>query len=159
MGEENTQDQTQTQMQTIDGDMLANLIAVATEKNAKREAEEALKKGFVTREQINTALSQLSDNVENTLSEKLGANLSELVEKAVKAAITVDASTGKLRKGTLLGGVSLDEREADPIAYLIKKGKELGPESYDEVDKRILWAVTYKALSSGMILDQDEDDA
>ncbi len=79
------------------------------------------------------------------------------MEKAVKAAITVDEKGG-LRKGTLLGGVSLDEREADPVAYLIKKGKELGPENYDEVDKRILWAVTYKALSTGMILDQDEDD-
>jgi hypothetical protein len=144
--------------QVISGDMLEQLLSVAAERAAKKEADEALKKGFVTRDQINTALSQLSENVEHTLAEKLGANLSTLVETAVKAAITVDASTGKLRKGTLLGGVSLDEREADPIAYLIKKGKELGPESYDEIDKRILWAVTYKALSSGMILDQDESD-
>ncbi len=147
----------EAQKQEISGDMLEQLLSVAAERAAKKEADEALKKGFVTREQINAALSQLSDNVESTLSEKLGANLSDLVEKAVKAAITVDEKGG-LRKGTLLGGVSLDEREADPVAYLIKKGKELGPENYDEVDKRILWAVTYKALSTGMILDQDEDD-
>jgi hypothetical protein len=151
-------DELEGQKQEISGDMLEQLLTVATERAAKKEAEEALKKGFVTRDQINTALGQLSENVEATLAEKLGANLSELVEKAVKAAITVDEKGG-LRKGTLLGGVSLDEREADPVAYLIKKGKELGPESYDEVDKRILWAVTYKALSTGMILDQDEDEA
>jgi hypothetical protein len=151
-------DELEGQKQEISGDMLEQLLTVATERAAKKEAEEALKKGFVTRDQINVALGQLSENVEATLAEKLGANLSELVEKAVKAAITVDEKGG-LRKGTLLGGVSLDEREADPVAYLIKKGKELGPESYDEVDKRILWAVTYKALSTGMILDQDEDEA
>lgn len=153
-----TEEVIEGQKQEISGDMLEQLLTVASERAAKKEAEEALKKGFVTREQINTALMQLSENVEATLSEKLGANLSELVEKAVKAAITVDEKGG-LRKGTLLGGVSLDEREADPVAYLIKKGKELGPENYDEVDKRILWALTYKALSTGMILDQDEEDA
>lgn len=152
-----TQD-TQTQTTVIDGDMLAQLLTTASERAAKREAEEALKKGFVTRDQINMALSQLSENLEATLADKLGTNLSTLVEQAVKQAITVDDKTGMVRKGTLLGGISLDEREADPVAYLIKKGKELGPEGYDEVDKRIIWAMTYKALSQGMIVDQTEEE-
>lgn len=156
MPENDAQDTTQ-QTQMIDGDVLANLLATATERAAKKEAEEALRKGFVTREQINMALNQLSENLEATLADKLGANLSELVEKAVKSAITIDEKGG-VRKGTLLGGVSLDEREADPVAYLIKKGRELGPEGYDDVDKRIIWAMTYKALSQGMIVDQTEEE-
>lgn len=149
--------QEQPQTTVIDGDMLTQLLTTASERAAKREAEEALKKGFVTREQINAALGQLSENLEATLADKLGANLSELVEKAVKSAITIDEKGG-VRKGTLLGGVSLDEREADPVAYLIKKGRELGPEGYDDVDKRIIWAMTYKALSQGMIVDQTEEE-
>jgi len=95
--------------------------------------------------------------LETSISEKIGASLSDLVEKAVKAAITVDEK-GAMRKGTLLGGISLDEREADPVAYILKKGKELGPESYDEIDKKIMWAVTKQALAAGMIEDQGEEE-
>ena len=155
MTEETQETQPQTTM--IDGDMLTALLTTASERAAKREAEEALKKGFVTREQINAALGELSTNLETNISQKVGASLQDLVETAVKNAITVDKN-GAVRKGTLLGGQSLDEREADPVAYLIRKGKEQGPESFDEVDKRIIWAMTFKALSTGMIEDQREED-
>lgn len=155
MPDEIQEGQSQTTM--IDGDMLTQLLTTASERAAKREAEEALKKGFVTREQINAALGELSSNLENNIVEKVNSSMSSLVEQAVKSALTVD-DKGNVRKGTLLGGVSQDEREADPVAYLIKKGRELGPESYDDVDKRIIWAMTYKALSQGMIVDQTEDE-
>lgn len=142
----------------LSGDMLEQLLATATEKAAKREADEALRKGFVTREQINTALSELSTNLESNIVEKITAALSDQVETAVKKAITVDEKSGQVRKGTLLGGVSEDERAEDPVAYLLHKGRELGPESFDATDKAIIWALTHKALSMGMVTDQGEAD-
>jgi hypothetical protein len=156
MSEEDNKDDQQTQ--TLTGDYLEQLLTVATEKAAKAEAESALKKGFVSREQINVALTELSTNLESSIVNKINESLSPLVEKAVKNAITIDEKSGQMRKGTLLGGLSLDDREADPVAYLIKKGKEQGPESYDDIEKRIIWEVTKKALAVGMIEDQAEDE-
>jgi hypothetical protein len=154
MPDPNDQDQNQ---QDISGDMLEQLLAVAAEKAAKREADEALRKGYVTREQINMALGELKNNTESELVNKFKEILPEMVELSVRKAITVDEQAK--RKGTVLGSSpTLDDRENDPVDYLIRKGKELGPDSYDDVDKRILWAVTHKALSLGMIEDQGEPD-
>ena len=151
---ENTQEG--LEVTQIDGDMLGQLLSVAAEKAAQREAEQALRKGYVTREQTNLALAQLSENLEGTLFNKITESLGDLVEQAVKKAVTVDEE-GR-RKSTIEGGTSLEAREADPVSYLLRKGKEQGPESFDDVDKRIIWAMTYKALSQGMILDQNEED-
>jgi hypothetical protein len=151
------ENQDQKNQQDISGDMLEQLLAVAAEKAAKREADEALRKGYVTREQINMALGQLSENTKTALITEISSTLPDMVELAVKKAITVDEK-GQ-RKGTVLGSsTTLDDREADPVSYLLRKGKELGPDSYDDVDKQILWAMTYKALSSGMMEDQGETD-
>jgi hypothetical protein len=155
-GKEEGQQQQQTTQVT--GDMLEQLLTAASEKAAKKQADEALRKGFVSHEDINVALSELSSNLETTVVSKINESLAPLVEQAVKNAITIDEKTGTMRKGTLLGGVSLDDREADPVAYLIKKGKEQGPDAYDETDKRIIWAVTHKALSMGMVMDQAEEE-
>jgi hypothetical protein len=144
--------------QLISGDMLEQLFTVATEKAAKKEADAALKKGYVTREQINLALGELTGTLENGVVEKMAASLPDMIELAVKKALTVEDKNGQ-RRGTVLGSSpTLDDREADPVSYLIRKGKELGPESYDSVDKQILWAITYKALAGGMMEAQGEDE-
>ncbi len=48
-----------------DPDMLEQLLVMAAEKAAQREAEDALKKGFVTREQINQALTTFGTQLED----------------------------------------------------------------------------------------------
>lgn len=149
-------DQNQNQ-QDISGDMLEQLLAVAAEKAAKREADEALRKGYVTREQINMALGELSENTKQGLIKEISNTLPDMVELAVKKAITVDEK-GQ-RRGTVLGSsTTLDDREADPVSYLLRKGRELGPDSFDDVDKQIIWGLTHKALSTGMMEDQGEID-
>lgn len=140
---------------SLSGDMLQQLLQVASEKAAKQEAEEALKKGFITREQINMALGQFKTDLETQLVDKISESLGDRVESAVKKAVTIDPSG---RKSTILGGSDADERSDDPVGYLLRKGKEFGPEAYDDTDKRIIWAITYKALSTGMIEDQREED-
>lgn len=130
------------------GDLLEQLLVVAAEKAAKQEARDALQKGFVTREQINAALAafgeNMTTNLENSLVDKITAQLLPQIQDSVKKA----AQDAGVRKGTIL--TPEDERDADPLAYLIKKGRELGPEAFDETDKRIIWAVTHKALTDGM---------
>jgi hypothetical protein len=141
--------------QLISGDMLEQLFTVATEKAAKKEADAALKKGYVTREQINLALGELSSNIENGIVEKITSGLPEAIELAVKKALTVDE---KGRKSTVLGSsTSLDDFEKDPVSYLIRKGQEQGPESYTQQEKQVIWGLTYKALQQGMMEDQGEE--
>lgn len=134
------------------GDLLEQLLVVAAEKAAKREADEALRKGFVTREQINSALSQFGDSLEDRLTTKVAAALSDQVAHAVQN--TLDKTPG-LRKSTVL--TPEQEREDNPVAYLLKKGREAGPESFDQVEKDIIWGLTYKVLARGMS-DEEEGD-
>jgi hypothetical protein len=151
MGEED-----QTTTQTLTADALGSLLETYTKKAAEKAAEEELKKGFVTREQINAALSQLGTDLETHVADKINAGLGDLVESAVKKAITVDPSG---RKSTVGGAqATQDEFEADPVSYIIRKGREQGPESFTDTEKRVIWAVTLKALSTGMIEDQSEEE-
>ena len=137
-------------------DLLEQLLVVAAEKAAKQEADQALKKGFVTREQINQALAtfgeQLSTDLEDRIVEKITQALMPQVEQSVKKA----AEGAGIRKGTIV--TPEDERDADPVGYLLKKGKELGPEAYDDTDKRIIWGLTHKVLTQGMSMFEDDDE-
>lgn len=138
-------------------DLLEQLLVVAAERAAKQEAEDALRKGYVTREQINMALDTFGKNLEERLAENLLTRLDDRMETAVKKAVESDEALAKAagRKSTIL--TPEDERAADPVAYLLKKGREKGPESYDDVEKRIIWEMTYKVLSTGMIEDQRDE--
>ena len=144
------------QYQEDKGDLLEQLLVVAAEKAAKQEADNALKKGFVTREQINAAFTQFGENMETSLVEKITEMLVPQIQDAVQKAGAAQAKEAGTRKGTI--PTPEDERDADPIAYLLKKGKELGPEAYDDVDKRIIWAITYKGLSQGLTLSDTEEE-
>ncbi len=150
MSEDKTQEQP--------NDLLEQLLVVAAEKAAKQEAEDALRKGYVTREQINMALDTFGKNLETRMAESLAEQLGSQIEAAAKKAVESADLVGATRKGTV--ATPEDERDADPVAYLLKKGRTAAstgkdPE-YDDTEKRILWEMTYRALSSGMILDQRE---
>lgn len=136
--------------QPIQGDLLEQLLVVAAEKAAKREAEDALKKGFVTREQINAALSAFGEGLKTDIVTQIQEAVMPQVTQTVQKAM--DAGS---RKSTIL--TPEDELEADPVKYILKKGREQGPESYTDEEKRIIWALTYKGLAKGM-KDQAEED-
>src|SRR5258708_1824893 len=125
-------------------DLLESLLVVAAEKAAKQQADDALKKGFITREQLNAALGVFGDTLETNLVEKISAALTPQIDQFVKKGLDGQA----VKKSTI--PTPEDERDADPVAYILKKGKDLGPEAYDDVDKRIIWALTYKGLTDGM---------
>src|SRR5216684_3719863 len=139
MGDENTQDQ---------DDKFARLLTIAAERAGKKEAEEALKKGFVTRGDINMALEAFGAQLEDAIVDKIGGTFEERIQKAVKTVLEADPE-GVLAKATRKGTVANpeDERDADPIAFLIKKGRVAAAEgkdpNYDDTEKRILWAVTH----------------
>jgi len=131
--------------ETGQGDLLEQLLVVAAEKAAKQEADDALKKGFVTREQINAALAAFGENLENSIVDKVSASLMPQVTQAITKAIE---STPGLRKSTVQ--TPEDERDEDPVGYLLKKAREQGPESFDDVDKQLAWAITYTGLAQGL---------
>lgn len=130
------------------GDLLEQLLVVAAEKAAQREAKDALQKGFVTREQINAALAafgeNMTTNIKTTIVDEITAQLLPQIQESVKKA----ASDAGMRKGTVLSPE--DERDNDPVAYLIKKSKEVGPEGLDDEDKRLIWGITHSVLIAGM---------
>lgn len=127
------------------GDLLEQLLVVAAEKAAKKEAQEALTKGFVTRGDINAALSAFGDGLESRIVEKIAESLMPKVVETVKQ--TVETTPG-LRKSTVL--TPEDEREADPVKFILKKSQEHGPEALDDDEKRVIWGLTFAALSEGM---------
>src|SRR5690348_10437867 len=131
--------------QPVQGDLLEQLLVVAAEKAAKREAEDALKKGFVTREQINSALAAFGDGLEDRIVDRIIREMQPKTETIVQKALSTSDYS---KKSTVL--TEEEERDADPVQYLLKKGRTLGPEAYDDTDKQIIWALTYKGLAQGM---------
>lgn len=127
------------------GDLLEQLLVVAAEKAAKKEAQDALVKGFVTRGDINAAFAAFGDSLEDRIVTKISDIIMPKVQESVKA--TVEATPG-LRKSTVL--TPEDEREVDPVKFILKKSREQGPDALDEDEKRIVWGLTFAALSEGM---------
>ena len=132
-------------------DLFQTLMVQAAESAAKREAQDALEKGFVTRKDINLALTAFGDQLEQKIVESVKAALLPTVEEAVQKA----APAGQ-RKSTI--ATPEEEREADPVAYILKKGREVGPEGYDDIDKRIIWGLTFESLKRGMEFDPREEE-
>src|SRR5690348_17981606 len=83
--------------QPVQGDLLEQLLVVAAEKAAKREAEDALKKGFVTREQINAALTAFGEGLKTDIVTQIQEAVMPQVNQTVQKAM--DAGS---RKSTIL---------------------------------------------------------
>lgn len=126
------------------GDLLEQLLVVAAEKAAKEEADQALKKGFVTREQINGALTAFGAQLKSDIVDEITAQLLPQVQQAVQKTVS---ESGLSRKAVV---TPEDAFEDDPFAYILKKGKEQGPESFSDDEKRFIWGLTHKALTEGM---------
>lgn len=137
----------------LQGDLLESLLVVAAEKAAKKEADDALRKGFVTREQINFALSEMGDRLETSIVEKITAAIDGQI--ATKVQSTLETTPG-LRKSTVI--TPEDEREDNPVQYILKKSREQGPEALDQTEKDIVWGLTKLALSEGMQYDAREEE-
>src|SRR5258707_15485036 len=125
-------------------DLLESLLVVAAEKAAKQQADDALKKGFITREQLNAALGVFGDTLETNLVEKLATALTPQIDSSVKKGLEGQA----VKKSTI--PTQEDERDADPVAYILKKGKKVRPDAYYDGDKRISWAHTDKGMADGV---------
>lgn len=132
-------------------DLFMSLMVQAAEGAAKREAQDALEKGFVTRKDINLALTAFGEQLEERIIAAVQSSLVPQVEELAKKA--ADAGAG--RKSTIL--TPDQERDNDPIAYLIKKGSEQGVDAFDDVDKRLIWGVTHAALTDKMTFDPREE--
>lgn len=133
------------------GDFLEQLLVIAAEKAAKKEAQDALTKGFVTRGDINAAFVAFGDSLENRIVEKISDIIMPKVQESVKQ--TVESTPG-LRKSTVL--TPEDEREDNPVDYILKKSREQGPEALDQTEKDLVWGLTKLALSEGMQYDARE---
>src|SRR5260221_10767642 len=131
--------------------MFQTLLVQAAESAAKREAQDALEKGFVTRKDINLALAAFGEKLEERIVTAVQTSLMPQVEEITKKAFANDVG----RKSTIL--TADEERENDPVAYIIKKGREQGVDAFDDVDKRLIWGVTHAALTDKMTFDPREE--
>lgn len=141
-------------------DFLESLLTGAAERAAKIEADEALRKGYVTREQINMALDQFGATLEATLADKILGAVETQIQNSVAKALSSDEMLQKagLRRSTVL--TPEQERENDPVAYLLQKGrsnKGAGFDQFDQVDKDLAWELTKMGLQQGMLIDLREE--
>src|SRR5271169_6012815 len=91
-----------------DPDLLEQLLVIAAEKAATREAESALKKGFVTREQLNAGLNAFGEQLQASIVQQITETLMPQVQESVQKAYGDNQ-----RKSTV--ATPEDERDADPI--------------------------------------------
>lgn len=138
--------------QPVQADLLEQLLVVAAEKAAKKEAQDALTKGFVTRGDINAAFAAFGDSLESRIVDKISDIIMPKVTETVKQ--TVDSNPG-LRKSTVQ--TPEDELEADPVKFILKKSKEQGPEALTDDEKRVVWGLTFAALAPGLKEDGEEE--
>src|SRR5258708_11161000 len=93
-------------------DLLESLLVVAAEKAAKQQADDALKKGFITREQLNAALGVFGDTLETNLVEKLATALTPQIDSSVKKGLEGQA----VKKSTI--PTQEDERSEEHTSEL-----------------------------------------
>jgi hypothetical protein len=132
-------------------DMFQTLLVQAAESAAKREAQDALEKGFVTRKDINLALAAFGEQLEEKIVTAVQTALLPQVEELTKKAIGTSAE----RKSTIL--TEDQERDNDPVAYIVKKGREQGVDAFNDEDKRFIWGMTHAALTDKMTFDPREE--
>ena len=98
----------------------------------------------VTKEELGSLLLDFKTQIESTVAE------------AVQKAMPVRGE-GAGRKGGVSEGNPADLRDADPVKYIAKKA--VSGEAMDELDMRLLHAITWKALTEGLVdSDDDEED-
>jgi hypothetical protein len=127
-------------MSTID-EMLAKAL------EARKAEEKSEEPEGVSQEQLGVLFLEFE--------EKMLAAVEATVQKAMPAR-----QEGVGRKGGAGDSVdplSVAARDADPVRYMIRKAAA-GAE-YDEIDQKLLYAMTIKALGEGLVADDNGDDA
>lgn len=130
---------------------LENLLVKAAEvaaAKAKEETDKAMK-GAVDASQLGDLLLQFES--------RMTRKIEETVSKGKETEET-DETVGKGvgRKSTQ----TVDPREDNPVRYLVTKGRTAAKEGkdipYDDVDKQVIWELTRKGLSAGMLYEPAE---
>ena len=132
--EEHSQEDNMTQ--SID-----ELLAKALEA---RQAQETPESEGVTKDELGQMLLDFKTQIEATVAES--------VQKAMPVR-----GEGTGRKGGVSEVNPADLRDADPVKYIAKKA--VSGDEMDELDMRLLHAITWKALTEGLVDGDDDDDA
>ena len=82
------------------------------------------------------------------------ASVAEAVQKAMPAV----RGEGAGRKGGVSApdDLSIAARDADPLRYIARKATS--GQALDEIDQTLINALTFKALTDGLTMSEDEDD-
>jgi hypothetical protein len=127
---------------------IEELLAQALEaRNAAQKTEEP---EGVTKAELGALLLDFKTQIESTVAES--------VQKAIPAR-----GEGAGRKGGIPApdDFSVAARDADPLRYIAKKASQMQTDSsieLDEVDQKLVAALTWKALQEGLTMADDEDD-
>lgn len=136
-------------------DLLETLLAGAAERAAKKEMDELAKKGTVTKSEFGTALSEF----ETRLLAAFDAKLGDRVQKGGKSEQDEEEDEGEPeakpvqkagRRATL--SAPTDARSDNPVRYLVQKGRK--NEEFDDQDKALIWALTFKGFTQGMSMQE-----
>lgn len=141
----------------LQADYLEQLMAGAAQRAAQEEtakkAKELEEKGIVTKAELSTVLREFGTQLTETITSSVAAKLDEVKKAAPAPAEATDeeeaaaAPVAKAsRKGTVSG--ASDPREDNPVRYLIQKSRK--GESLDDLDRALVWGLTFKGLAQGM---------
>ena len=119
------------------------LLAQALE--ARNAAQTTPQAEGVTKAELGQMLLDFKTQVE--------ASVAEAVQKAMPAV----RGEGAGRKGAIApDDLSIAARDADPLRYIARKATS--GEELDAVDQTLINALTFKALTDGLTMSEDEDD-
>lgn len=112
--------------------------ALTDREEAQRQAEEAKANAPITRTELGAALLDFKNS---------------LLDEVKKASPQHEPrNEGVGRKG-VVSGAQPDERDADPVSYLVKKAAN-GAE-WDETDQALIAALTKQELARGLKADNE----
>jgi hypothetical protein len=123
---------------------IEELLAKALEQKQAEETKTSEPQG-VTHEELGKLLLDFQAKIESG------------VEAAVVKSLPVRGEGAGRKGGSTEPRTAAQERDDDPFKYIVKKavdGSEL-----DEIDQKLIAALTWKALTDGMLDTEEEDDA
>lgn len=79
------------------------------------------------------------------------AEFNKSIDEKIAKATTFSRESATVSKATL---APEDERDADPLKYLVKKAKNHN--DLDDLDKRLIGEITNRVLTDGMLYDSND---
>ena len=128
------------------------------EDNMTQSIDELLAKALEARQ------AETKTEPEGVTKEELGSvlldfqtKINESVEAAVQKAMPVRGEGAGRKGGLPAGEAGLITRDSDPLKYIAKKA--MSGEEMDEIDMKLLYAITWKALTDGLSMNENEDES